>query len=170
RLGGVLAAVPDEAAGDPEGLREGPLALRGVGVPLTRTAAGRVRPLDVRPVRRPPRRPVSAHSTWSSAWSSAWPAPGPMPRPMPGPILYGRRDAMGRTLRTVMTVAYRPRPSVVRRDSGLYGYERALARRGLSPIAGVDEAGRGACAGPLVVAAVVLGREIEGRTDAKLST
>jgi len=75
---------------------------------------------------------------------------------------------MGRTLRTVMTVAYRPRPSVVRRDSGLYGYERALARRGLSPVAGVDEAGRGACAGPLVVAAVVLGREIDGLTDSKL--
>ncbi|WP_285710804.1 ribonuclease HII [Microtetraspora sp. NBRC 16547] len=67
-----------------------------------------------------------------------------------------------------MTVAYRPRPSVVRRDSGLYGYERALARRGFTPVAGVDEAGRGACAGPLVVAAVVLGREIEGLSDSKL--
>ncbi|MCC5575009.1 MULTISPECIES: ribonuclease HII [Microtetraspora] len=67
-----------------------------------------------------------------------------------------------------MTVAYRPRPSVVRRDSGLYGYERALARRGFTPVAGVDEAGRGACAGPLVVAAVILGREIEGLGDSKL--
>jgi ribonuclease HII len=44
----------------------------------------------------------------------------------------------------------------VRRDAGLYGYERALRRAGLAPIAGVDEAGRGACAGPLVAAAVVL--------------
>ena len=44
----------------------------------------------------------------------------------------------------------------VRSDAGLYGYERALARRGLTPVAGVDEAGRGACAGPLVVAAVIL--------------
>ncbi|WP_034385745.1 ribonuclease HII [Herbidospora cretacea] len=69
-----------------------------------------------------------------------------------------------------MTVAYRPRPSVVRRDSGLYGYERALARRGLKPVAGVDEAGRGACAGPLVVAAVVLGRELDGLNDSKLLT
>lgn len=69
-----------------------------------------------------------------------------------------------------MTVSYRPRPSVVRRDSGLYAYERALARRGLAPIAGVDEAGRGACAGPLVVAAVVLGREIDGLGDSKLIT
>jgi ribonuclease HII len=50
----------------------------------------------------------------------------------------------------------------------MYGYERALARRGLAPVAGVDEAGRGACAGPLVVAAVVLGREIDGLTDSKL--
>jgi ribonuclease HII len=77
---------------------------------------------------------------------------------------------MGRTLLLVMTAEYRPRPSVVRRDSGLYGYERALARRGFTPIAGVDEAGRGACAGPLVVAAVVLGREIAGLADSKLLT
>ncbi|MEU0570046.1 ribonuclease HII [Nonomuraea sp. NPDC005983] len=67
-----------------------------------------------------------------------------------------------------MTVAFRPRPSVVRRDSGLYAYERALARRGLTPIAGVDEAGRGACAGPLVVAAVVLRKQIDGLADSKL--
>ncbi|HUY49124.1 MAG TPA: ribonuclease HII [Streptosporangiaceae bacterium] len=43
-----------------------------------------------------------------------------------------------------------------RRAAGLSGYERALARAGLSPVAGIDEAGRGACAGPLVVAAVIL--------------
>ncbi len=43
-----------------------------------------------------------------------------------------------------------------RRDSGLPGYERVLSRAGLGPVAGVDEAGRGACAGPLVVAAVIL--------------
>lgn len=38
----------------------------------------------------------------------------------------------------------------------LFAYERALARAGLTPVAGVDEAGRGACAGPLVVGAVIL--------------
>jgi ribonuclease HII len=43
-----------------------------------------------------------------------------------------------------------------RRSSGLSAYERVLSRAGLAPVAGVDEAGRGACAGPLVVAAVVL--------------
>jgi ribonuclease HII len=43
-----------------------------------------------------------------------------------------------------------------RRTAGLTGYERVLARAGLSPVAGIDEAGRGACAGPLVVAAVIL--------------
>jgi len=43
-----------------------------------------------------------------------------------------------------------------RRAAGLTGYERVLARAGLSPVAGIDEAGRGACAGPLVVAAVML--------------
>jgi len=64
--------------------------------------------------------------------------------------------------------------TTVRRDAGLYGYERALARRGLWPVAGADEAGRGACAGPLVVAAAVLpdGKrgEVPGLADSKLLT
>lgn len=34
--------------------------------------------------------------------------------------------------------------------------EQLLINAGISPIAGVDEAGRGACAGPLVIASVVL--------------
>ncbi len=34
--------------------------------------------------------------------------------------------------------------------------ERLLVKAGITPIAGVDEAGRGACAGPLVIAAVIL--------------
>jgi ribonuclease HII len=50
----------------------------------------------------------------------------------------------------------RPVGFTPRRDSGLSGYERVLARAGFGPVAGVDEAGRGACAGPLVVAAVML--------------
>ncbi|MGE5764017.1 MAG: ribonuclease HII, partial [Mycobacterium leprae] len=67
-----------------------------------------------------------------------------------------------------------PRAVAVRRDAGLYGFERALARSGFAPVAGADEAGRGACAGPLVVAAVALppGRraEIAGLADSKLLT
>ncbi|MFN8194783.1 MAG: ribonuclease HII [Nocardioidaceae bacterium] len=67
-----------------------------------------------------------------------------------------------------------PRGSTVRRDAGLYGYERALRRVGIDPIAGVDEAGRGACAGPLVAAAVVLpeGKAgvVPGLADSKLLT
>ena len=63
---------------------------------------------------------------------------------------------------------------VVRREAGLYAYERALERAGLTPVAGADEAGRGACAGPLVVAAVVLptGRrgQVPGLADSKLLT
>ncbi|MGO8882655.1 MAG: ribonuclease HII [Streptosporangiaceae bacterium] len=50
----------------------------------------------------------------------------------------------------------RPPGYTPRRDAGLARYERVLARAGLSPVAGIDEAGRGACAGPLVVAAVAL--------------
>lgn len=55
-----------------------------------------------------------------------------------------------------MTGSGLPRGATIRRDAGLYGYERALRRAGLSPVAGVDEAGRGACAGPLVAAAAIL--------------
>ncbi len=67
-----------------------------------------------------------------------------------------------------------PRGATVRRDAGLYGYERALRRAGLDPVAGVDEAGRGACAGPLVAAAVVLPEgqrgQVPGLADSKLLT
>lgn len=67
-----------------------------------------------------------------------------------------------------------PKGSTVRRDAGLYGYERALRRAGLHEIAGVDEAGRGACAGPLVAGAVILadgpGGVIPGLADSKLLT
>ena len=61
-----------------------------------------------------------------------------------------------------------------RRNAGLAAYENVLARAGLAPVAGVDEAGRGACAGPLVVAAVVLDsatiRRMPGLADSKLLT
>jgi ribonuclease HII len=67
-----------------------------------------------------------------------------------------------------------PRGLTVRRDAGLYGYERALRRAGIEPVAGVDEAGRGACAGPLVAGAVILppGRAgiVPGLADSKLLT
>ncbi|MFT4088555.1 MAG: ribonuclease HII [Gordonia sp. (in: high G+C Gram-positive bacteria)] len=49
-----------------------------------------------------------------------------------------------------------PPRSPVRRAASLRTLEFTLARHGLGPVAGVDEAGRGACAGPLVVAACVL--------------
>lgn len=57
----------------------------------------------------------------------------------------------------------------IRPGRGPYGYERALARAGLAPVAGADEAGRGACAGPLVAAAVVLNpdRAIRDLDDSK---
>src|SRR5690348_10891389 len=60
------------------------------------------------------------------------------------------------------------------RRGGLYTYERSLAKVGLDPVAGADEAGRGACAGPLVVGAVVLpgGRRgvVPELADSKLLT
>jgi ribonuclease HII len=51
--------------------------------------------------------------------------------------------------------ALRPPRTLIRGETS-WGLQSALDRRGLGPVAGVDEAGRGACAGPLVVAACVL--------------
>jgi ribonuclease HII len=52
--------------------------------------------------------------------------------------------------------------------------ESSLRRRGLTLVAGVDEAGRGACAGPLVVASCVLkprsARALPGLDDSKRLT
>jgi len=63
---------------------------------------------------------------------------------------------------------------VLAREAGLYAMEQALRRRGFARVAGADEAGRGACAGPLVAAAAILppGRrgEVPGLNDSKLLT
>ena len=59
----------------------------------------------------------------------------------------------------------------IRADAGLYGYEQGLSRAGFARVAGADEAGRGACAGPLVAAAVVLpARPLPGLNDSKKLT
>jgi ribonuclease HII len=67
-----------------------------------------------------------------------------------------------------------PPRTVVRREGGLYALERALQRRGFRHVAGADEAGRGACAGPLVAAAAILPEgkrgEIPELADSKLLT
>ena len=48
-------------------------------------------------------------------------------------------------------------------------HEKELHARGISPVAGVDEAGRGPLAGPVVAAAVILPKEftLEGLNDSK---
>ena len=63
----------------------------------------------------------------------------------------------------------------IRRDrltGDLVRYERALREQGFTRVAGADEAGRGALAGPLVAAAVVLpeGFDPDGIDDSKLLT
>ena len=58
------------------------------------------------------------------------------------------------------------------RPDALWEMERRLRRRGFEAVAGADEAGRGACAGPLVAAACVLPPGRRGRVpelaDSKL--
>jgi ribonuclease HII len=67
-----------------------------------------------------------------------------------------------------------PTRTILTRDAGMYAMEQALRRRGFAHVAGADEAGRGACAGPLVAAAAVLpaGRrgDVPGLNDSKLLT
>ncbi|WP_087118157.1 ribonuclease HII [Corynebacterium urinipleomorphum] len=59
----------------------------------------------------------------------------------------------------------------MRRLKQLRTYEVALDKAGLGPVAGIDEAGRGACFGPITIAACVLPSRpiaaLEGLTDSK---
>lgn len=61
-------------------------------------------------------------------------------------------------------------PEPLPRIQDLLAYERRLWGRGVLAVAGVDEAGRGPLAGPVVAAAVVLrpGVAVPGATDSKL--
>src|SRR3954449_9804626 len=63
-------------------------------------------------------------------------------------------------------------PEPVPDADALWEMERRLRRRGFTAVAGADEAGRGACAGPLVAAACVLRAARRGRApelaDSKL--
>jgi ribonuclease HII len=67
-----------------------------------------------------------------------------------------------------------PPRAIVRLSTESWALQSALERHGLGPVAGVDEAGRGACAGPLAVAACILrpgdARRLEGLTDSKALT
>lgn len=62
----------------------------------------------------------------------------------------------------------------MRRLKQLRTYEVALDKAGLGPVAGIDEAGRGACFGPITIAACVLPPQpiaaLEGLTDSKKLT
>lgn len=65
-------------------------------------------------------------------------------------------------------------PPKLRKLQDLRTFEIALQRRGFGPVAGVDEAGRGACAGPITIAACILPArpvpKLAGLTDSKQLT
>lgn len=96
-------------------------------------------------------------------------------RAVPVPTPRSRRKPARRPRRPVQVLpgSLRP-PRAVVRDSGSWTLQATLQRYGLGPVAGVDEAGRGASAGPLVVAACVLrpsdAKALDGLTDSKLLT
>jgi ribonuclease HII len=81
-----------------------------------------------------------------------------------------------RTTHSESSPAVRARRTIADDDrpDSLWDMERSLRRRGFEVVAGADEAGRGACAGPLVAAACVLpsGRRgrVPGLADSKLLT
>jgi ribonuclease HII len=93
----------------------------------------------------------------------------PMPAPRRSAVPRPRRPA-----RPILPPELRPARAVVRRSAGTWTLQTTLDRHGLGPVAGVDEAGRGACAGPLVVASCVLrsgdAKRFDGLTDSKLLT
>src|SRR5579862_277979 len=110
---------------------------------------------------------ASAASGPDPSSPSTFPAPAAPVAP-PIPVAPSASVANGRNLYP-RYAGYTPR-----RDAGLAAYETVLARAGFAPVAGIDEAGRGASAGPLVVAAVVLDpdriKRIRGLADSKLLT
>jgi ribonuclease HII len=81
---------------------------------------------------------------------------------------------MARKIKREPVGGFRAARPMLREDGGLWAYEAALGRSGFAVVAGADEAGRGACAGPLVVAACVLPIRLrgalDGLTDSKLLT
>ncbi|MFB8009576.1 ribonuclease HII [Nocardia sp. NPDC056000] len=84
-----------------------------------------------------------------------------------------RKTCGGKKIQPIERGDWPPRV-VMRRAGGLRTLEAALIRSGLGPVAGVDEAGRGPSAGPLVVAACLLAPKaytsLSGLDDSKKLT
>ena len=97
-------------------------------------------------------------------------------RPEPGDSLWAElradpRKGVARLCETLLNRRSREEAER-RRVAGMRRHESELWARGLELVAGVDEAGRGPLAGPVVAAAVILPRELEtvGIDDSKKLT
>jgi len=73
---------------------------------------------------------------------------------------------------TTKRLGTRPKKGSVSRRGPSFFHEAELHARGIRPVAGVDEAGRGPLAGPVVAAAVILPEEflLDGLNDSKKLT
>ncbi len=90
------------------------------------------------------------------------------------PELRGKRSRTADTAQASLFAetsrASEPATGEAARLHTMLAFERQAAEQGFALVAGVDEAGRGPLAGPIVAAAVVLAHAVEGLNDSKLLT
>ena len=144
-----------------------------VGMPAPRrTATGRGRAARPRVARGPRPSPSPARGAVQRAERARTPTRLRLTAPEPDRCPCPARPAVPRGPPSPRSSARPARSCAAPRAPGRC--RRTLDRHGLGPVAGVDEAGRGACAGPLVVAACVLrpgdAKRLDGLTDSKLLT
>lgn len=90
--------------------------------------------------------------------------------PFPPGLLAALRDddrAGARAVRDGLIRQRKRAQAEAERMASMASFDAEVARDGFTRVAGVDEAGRGPLAGPIVAAAVVLGGAVDGLNDSK---